>query len=271
MNQTKLFLAMAAAGLLAGCATNIDQMKTVKPKGGNEFTASLTEEYRQLTALEAEYERDWIDANTWARKGLAASRGQAVQPEELKNWHLPADKVNELTQARARLVSALNGGAGQRMPKVAARAQVRFDCWVEQQEENHQPKDIAACRDGFYQAMEALGGRYVQPAGNVIYFQFNSADLTEAAQNIVMALASEIKQKNAKNVTVVGHTDLSGPASYNMTLSLRRADAVRSALVNAGVAPEQITTSGRGEEQPAVPTEDGVADRRNRRAEVLMQ
>ena len=272
MNQLKLFTVIATAGMLAGCATNIDQMRTVKPSGGSSFTTALVEEYRQLTLLEADYERDWVDANNYARRGLASARGQLVQPEELKNWHLPADKVNELTQARARLVSVLNGGARERLPKVAATAQARFDCWVEQQEENFQPKDIAACRDGFYRAMEALGGKMVpQPVGNVIYFQFNSADLTQAAQAVVQKFATQIKQGNVKNVTVVGHTDLSGPASYNMTLSLRRADTVRSALISAGVAAEQITTSGRGEEQPAVPTDDGVADRRNRRAEILMQ
>ncbi|MEX2200071.1 MAG: OmpA family protein, partial [Dongiaceae bacterium] len=72
-------------------------------------------------------------------------------------------------------------------------------------------------------------------------------------------------------ISVVGHTDLSGSAEYNMGLSLRRADSVRDALLAGGVSPEQITTAGRGEAEPAVPTADGVREQANRRAEIIIQ
>ena len=58
-----------------------------------------------------------------------------------------------LSAARERLVAALAGGAADKDPANAARAQVMFDCWMQEQEENFQPAHIAACRDGFTDAM----------------------------------------------------------------------------------------------------------------------
>ena len=69
---------------------------------------------------------------------------------------IPAANVTELTDARARLISALNRGAATKAPMEAANAQVMFDCWMQEQEENFQPPDIARCRDGFYAAIAAV-------------------------------------------------------------------------------------------------------------------
>ena len=56
-----------------------------------------------------------------------------------------------------------------------------------------------------------------------------------------------------------------------MTLSLRRADAVRAALIEAGFPAANIATAGRGEGDPAVPTPDGVPEAKNRRAVIIIQ
>ena len=47
--------------------------------------------------------------------------------------------------------------------------------------------------------------------------------------------------------------------------------AVRAMLIDEGVSPDQITTAGRGEAEPAVPTADGVREQANRRAEIIIQ
>ena len=52
-----------------------------------------------------------------------------------------------LSGARSRLIAAFGAGARKRAPKQAAEAQLRFDCWMQEQEENFQPDDIdAPCR-----------------------------------------------------------------------------------------------------------------------------
>ena len=67
-----------------------------------------------------------------------------------------------------------------------------------------------------------------------------------------------------------GYTDLAGTAGYNMGLSVRRANAVKAALVADGIAASRISVHGFGKTHPAVPTPDGVREPRNRRAVVVI-
>src|SRR3546814_19987842 len=69
---------------------------------------------------------------------------------------LPADKVDELSSARVRLMTAMSACAADEKPLDAAKAQANFDCWMEQQEENFQQQHIDACRDGYMTAMAEL-------------------------------------------------------------------------------------------------------------------
>ncbi len=70
--------------------------------------------------------------------------------------------------------------------------------------------------------------------------------------------------------TITGHADRSGAEDYNLQLSLRRADAVRSELISRGVKEGGISVAGRGEAEPAVPTADGVREPANRRVEIIL-
>jgi OOP family OmpA-OmpF porin len=69
---------------------------------------------------------------------------------------------------------------------------------------------------------------------------------------------------------VVGHTDTSGSAQYNVGLSERRASVVRDALIAGGLAAGAITTDARGETDLATPTRDGVREPLNRRTAVTI-
>jgi len=276
MMKMKVLGALAALGLLAGCASNIQQVRTVEATG-SPFTAALTEEYRQFTVFEADEMYDWSNADYFARKGLSAAGGEVVLPEEVASWDLPADKVDEITAARARLVTALDAGGRDQAPAIAARAQARFDCWVEQQEENHQPDHIAACRDEFLKAMDELEAamapqQAASPETYLVLFDFDKADLNEAGKAVVDQLIADMKiMGGTPSISVTGHADRSGSEDYNMALSLRRADTVRQALIDAGIVADQVTVSGRGESENAVPTADGVAEQGNRRVEIIVQ
>jgi outer membrane protein OmpA-like peptidoglycan-associated protein len=79
------------------------------------------------------------------------------------------------------------------------------------------------------------------------------------------------KTKGSARITATGHADTSGPENYNMALSLRRANAVKDALVREGVPATAIAVIGRGESQPLVPTADGVREPQNRRVEIVVQ
>lgn len=112
------------------------------------------------------------------------------------------------------------------------------------------------------------------PEPNAVYFvffDFDQATITPAAQDIVNTVINDYRRSGVNVINVVGHTDTSGPQTYNQRLSERRATAVREALVGGGVAGDSIQTSGQGETQPLVATGDGVREPSNRRAEIRFQ
>ncbi len=285
------------AVLVGGCGwEKVKTMKEVQPSG-TKFDTALYKGYVKLGDTEAK-EVDWGNAVTFAERAIAAASAKPGLPEELARRDLPKDKVGELTAARGRLVKALDRGARDKIPDQAAHAQVMFDCWMEEQEENHQPKDIKRCRAGFEEAMakvdkalkpkpKAKRKPAPKPAPKVaakpapkpvplpgpytVFFDFDSAKLTGEAQAIITSAASGAKKAKPKQIVLSGHADRAGPGSYNVKLSQSRADAVASALIEAGVSPELINKAVFGEEQPRVATPDGKPERMNRRVEIVFK
>jgi len=275
--KIKAIGAVAALAFLAGCVSNIQTVSTAKGTG-SPFTQDLTEQYKAFTADEAG-EYDWSNANYFAKKGLASAGGQVVQPEQLSDWSIPADKQADMAAARQRLVTDLDGGARDAKPDIAAKAQAKFDCWVEEQDENHEDDKIAACKNDTLAALDELEKKEAMaaqpsvssPMNYTVYFDFDKSVITPAGQEVINQVLSDAKMHNPSSISVTGHTDLVGPEDYNMALSLRRADAVRSALIAGGVSADKITVAGRGMSEPAVPTARGVKEARNRRAEIILE
>jgi len=247
----------------------------VQATGGTPFTQALTEEYRSFVAHEKD-ERDWSAADYFAIKGLAAAGGQVVLPEEVGDVgeHGPA-----LTDARARLMAALEGGARDSNPQVAARAQRAFDCWNHEAEEDNWYESITAehvkpCQDEFEAAMAQLAPAPmpgVAPGTYIVLFDFERSNINQAGQAVIEQVLADAAKMGSVNISATGHADRSGSEDYNMALSLRRADSVREALIAGGVSPDAITVAGRGESEPAVPTADGVKEQANRRVEIVLQ
>ena len=104
----------------------------------------------------------------------------------------------------------------------------------------------------------------------LVFFDWDKATLTPEARRIIATAAEEYKRTGAAKIVATGHTDLSGTPQYNLKLSERRADAVKAELVRLGVPATVITTIGKGEEDPLVPTKDGVREAQNRRVEIVI-
>jgi OOP family OmpA-OmpF porin len=267
--------AVAALGLLAGCVSNIEEVG--KAKGtGSAFTQALTEEYKSFVAEEHD-EYDWAAADYFARKGLTAAAGTAVPPEDPATYDL-GDAAGEIAAARQRLIAALDNGGRDNKPAVAARAQVRFDCWVHEQDEGWQKDEIAACKNDLMAALDELEKKEavaqpgtMAPGNYTVYFDFDKAVINAAGQQVINQVLADARMHPPSSVSVTGHTDTVGPADYNMALGLRRADAVRTALISGGVPADKITVASRGFTDLAVPTGPNVREAKNRRAEIILQ
>jgi len=105
----------------------------------------------------------------------------------------------------------------------------------------------------------------------MVFFDWDRSELSAQAINTIHQVSAAYKQKGSARVTATGHTDTSGPDDYNMALSLRRANAVKDALVRDGVPATAISVVGRGETGLLVPTADGVREPQNRRVEIVLQ
>ena len=78
------------------------------------------------------------------------------------------------------------------------------------------------------------------PPSFMVFFDWDRSNLSDQALGTIRQAAAAFKSKGSARITATGHTDTSGPESYNMALSLRRANAVKDALVREGVPAQAI-------------------------------
>ena len=270
----RLTAVAVAASFLAACGTG--DIANMSVKGGS-FNKGLHSGYVKLA--NSEYaQTDFSAGDDFADRAKRAAMGKPSVPEGISSRKLKAPHKGQLIKARARLVAALGKGAAKKIPGQAAKAQTSFDCWMEQAEENIQPKHIAACRKAFNDAMKKVDAALApkkkakkkkkkrpQTVRYVVYFDYDSAKLNKAGANAV-DFATTLIKKNAK-ISVTGYADTSGNADYNSILATKRANAVIRALEKAGLKNE-ISVAVFGEKNPAVNYGDGKRERLNRRVEI---
>jgi OOP family OmpA-OmpF porin len=228
-------------------------------------------------------------SKAFADKALIASKGDEPEPEAAP------DQVSGAI--RARLVRAIAAGKEQ-FPEDAARAQADFDCWVLYGSAPSAAAASQACKtalDGSLPKLEgdahpapipapapmpaqapipapAPAAATPAPAGDfTVYFEFDSWTLTAEDLTVITSVINTARTGGQSHITIVGHTDTSGAADYNQKLSVHRANVVVEALVDMGARRQAITSSGVGEADLAVQTEDGVKEAKNRRAVITLQ
>ncbi len=104
-----------------------------------------------------------------------------------------------------------------------------------------------------------------------IYFDVNKSDVKPAMRARLTEIARALATVPNQRVLVEGHTDSDGSAQYNLQLSRLRSQAVRSALVAGGVAPERIEAEGYGETRPVASNATPSGKAQNRRVELVLE
>lgn len=103
-----------------------------------------------------------------------------------------------------------------------------------------------------------------------VLFDTARAELKSGAFSTIDRLATFLRENPERRVAIEGHTDSVGSDSSNLSLSQRRADAVRAALASRGIDGTRITAQGMGEAVPVANNSTGEGRQRNRRVEVII-
>jgi len=295
MKSLKL-LAIGGSMALLGACTNLQTFQATAPgAGGTEFTRALAQQYRTYSANSWNARADFNTSEWFAAKGMRVNAGEALPPEELGTWGPWAEVANELAEARARLVRALDGNARTRFPADAAIAQRAFDCWLAnasnvtiggtpwspyapsgyfRQMTGQAPEPVQthlkSCKDEFYEALARIEGPAPVAGDFTIYFATGRWEIDARGQATIREAVAAIRGRRATNVVVQGFADTGGRPGPNQILSERRANEVRRILLAEGVQAS-ISTQGFGETQLAVPTPDNTPEQRNRRAVIIIR
>ncbi|MES2729769.1 MAG: OmpA family protein [Pseudomonadota bacterium] len=282
--------------LLAGCGTpELDALRETRAVG-NPFSTQLANEYRMLGNGLKRSLFDAPDADHFARKGMIAASGENVMPEPINDWHVKASQIEPFRVARGRLIRAFDLGGREIAATDTAKAQVAFDCWLEQQEDKY-INPTPPCRAQFathmtnaeskltsmpvppmppmdlYEGVAADPSAPMDPslAKYLVFFDFDKTALATDSNAILDAVADEIRSQRLAGVVIVGHADRAGSEAYNDRLSQKRAAAVRQGLESRGVPADLISTQSRGENDPMVATRDNIREPANRRAEITFR
>lgn len=284
--KSQFIVAGAVAGLfvLGGCTgQELHSAQLVQPQG-SEFNQNLYHGYIGLS--ESEYsEGDYSDSDVFAVRAKEIASGAQIEPEDIEDRSLPSEHVAELTEARSKLVAALDAGAAEANPTRAADAQVYFDCWMQEQEENWQPEDITRCRDAFYAALDGLAPAPVaeappapviskpkpQSVRFVVYFETDKYNIDAEDERVIAEAKAAAEKLGSPIVKISGNTDTVGSIDYNQKLSEMRAQAVAKVLEAGNTPVRAMLTEANGELKPALVTADETEEQRNRRVEIILE
>lgn len=105
-----------------------------------------------------------------------------------------------------------------------------------------------------------------------VRFETNSSEIASSSDPLLREIADVmLRNSHVQLVEIQGHTDNTGTHDRNMTLSQQRADAVRSWLINAGVAAERLEAKGYGPDHPLTPNKTAADRAKNRRVQLIIR
>jgi outer membrane protein OmpA-like peptidoglycan-associated protein len=269
-----MLAAAVTALLLGGCAS-----APVSPPGAADVRAKLG----QLQA----------DPNLASRAPVAIREAETavriaeepVGSDAALGAHrvLMADRKVEIARARAQTRYAED----QRARLSEERASTRLDARTREADQARDSADAARAQAAATTAaasleaaelrrqIEALEARetergLVLTLGDVL-FETARSDLKAGATANLTKLANFLNQYPDRNVVIEGHTDNVGSAEYNQALSERRADAVKSWLMQQGISSQRMVASGKGLHQPVADNSSATGRQLNRRVEVIIE
>jgi outer membrane protein OmpA-like peptidoglycan-associated protein len=128
--------------------------------------------------------------------------------------------------------------------------------------------DPAKIDEKYGTLVEALGSK---ATSILFYFEPGTTQLTQASKDQVGNVINIIRSKEPAAVDIIGHSDRAGDADKNYLLALDRAKEVEKYLLDQNVTLKHCSVVSHGEDDPIIPTADGVEEPQNRRVEVIVR
>lgn len=258
----------------AGCATtrSVDELDDARTEVQRVESNPLAGQY---AAQEVERAHNELrEAERLAKEGksvdeirqhayLAKRRAQiateqiemAQARDEIRNAEGERERV--IAEARANEARALAGQA------TAARQQAELTAEEAQRRAQMLQEELDQLK-----AKKTERG-YVLTLGDVL-FDTAKATLKPGALATIERLVKFLQDAPERTVLIEGHTDSVGSSEYNQSLSQRRADAVKTALLERGVSADRIQAVGKGEDYPVASNDNAGGRQQNRRVEVVI-
>lgn len=271
---TALTVAAAASVTLAGCAT-----APTSPDGAAEVRAKLT----RLQSDPDLANRAPVALKEAETAVLAAEEPLAPEASALGTHRVyVADRKVEIAMAQAATYEAED----RRVELEEEREKSRLDARTREADAAHADADatrvaaagaatLAASKaEDMQRQIDALQAKttergIVLTLGDVL-FASGRADLKAGTASNLDRLVGFLRQNPTRNVEIEGHTDNVGSDDTNLGLSQRRAESVKSFLVQQGIDSGRIVASGKGEHRPVADNESDGGRQQNRRVEVII-
>jgi OOP family OmpA-OmpF porin len=100
------------------------------------------------------------------------------------------------------------------------------------------------------------------------FFDFDKATIKPEGRQVLDQVAAQANTINLETLIATGHTDSIGTEQYNLGLSQRRANSVKTYLVSKGIAADRIYVEGKGESSPVASNKTREGRAQNRRVEI---
>ena len=236
-------------------------------------TAQAIDQERRLDKLDREHDQILLAASRHdaeqARLEAEKQRIQSLaQAEEAERLRAEADAARAQGEVSAQDAVIARKQAEQ--TKRLADAQAK-EAALSRKEAQLLAEAAAADARSRAPAAAPATGASKQMALNDSAFAPGAATLRPEARSNVSAIAAFVNRDKTKQIRIEGHTDNGGNANADLVLSQRRAEAVRDALVGAGVDSRRITTFGMGQAHPVASNTTDEGRAKNRRVDVILE
>jgi outer membrane protein OmpA-like peptidoglycan-associated protein len=184
----------------------------------------------------------------------------AAESERAARAKAEADQARTLAEEEARRAGRAKAEADQARMAAQAEAERAARAKAEADQLTKEMADLKA---------KQTERGIVLTMGEVL-FATGKSELSAQAMLSVDKLAEFLQKHPNRNVLIEGHTDTTGSDELNMTLSQKRADAVKEALAGKGVSEGRITAKGYGKKFPVASNDTPAGRSQNRRVEVII-